>query len=824
MILIWVVLLIAWTRFTRAEIPTDFGQTLARITLQPLDTTDLTSPVFVTNAHDGSKRLFVVEQPGRIKVLQPGASTATVLLDITSKVLFGGEQGLLGLAFHPQFKANGRFFVDYTRRPDGATVIAEYGISGNDPNVADVRETVLLTVAQPFANHNGGMVEFGLDGFLYVGMGDGGSANDPGNRAQNPQELLGKILRMDVDRKDSGINYAVPPDNPFAGGGAGKGEIFALGLRNPWRFSFDRDTGLLYAGDVGQDQIEEIDIITRGGNYGWRVLEGTRCTNLGPSSCGTGGLIPPIAEYSHQQGRCSITSGYVYRGSKATLPYGAFVFADYCTGEIFLFSGGSQWLLLNSGENISSFGEDEDGEIYVVGLGGTVHRIVNPDAPSQFTTYFPSLASTSGLQPGQNLSTGFALTNPDPDPATVTLTAYGADGTVLAGNGVTNPRSITLAGAGQFALLETQIFGSGLPLLNPVGWVKLESSNRNIAAFFLTFDSGLTSMDGTDAAANGFGFSVLPELDPEGATEIHVANPNPSAVQLSLSLMGGDGKARATVGRTVAGFGALVAKASDLFQGFAVGSTDYLQIVADQGVISFERIGGTGDFRSLNGQDASAGSGVLYSPQFAAGGGYRTTVSVINLDAAAGDVTLSLMNDDGTLAAEPSQVTIPGNGKVSLADPGLFHATGTALSQGYLTIRSSGPRLAGSIAFGDPQGKSFSAALPLAAGLKKSLIFSQVASGSLYFTGIALVNPASGDAHAQMILFDKDGVQLSVHPVTLKANGRVLGLLTEFFPILLGKEISAGYLRITSDSGLASFAVFGTNGLVTLAAIPAQGN
>ena len=345
----------------------------------------LSSPVYLTNAHDGSRRLFIVEQGGRIKVLQPGSTAPEVFLNITSKVLSGGERGLLGLAFHPQFSTNRRFFVNYTRQPDGATVIAEYQASGVNPNLADINESVLLTISQPFSNHNGGMIEFGPDKFLYIAMGDGGSANDPGNRAQNTQELLGKILRIDVDRTQAGLSYATPSDNPFIAS-AGRDEIYAYGLRNPWRFSFDRSTGALYAGDVGQGAREEIDIITRGGNYGWRVKEGTICTNNDPSICPSLSSIPPIAEYTHTGGRCSITGGYVYRGTLGSLPVGAYVYADYCTGEIFLLKDGATSLVLDTPFNIPSFGEDEAGEIYVVGADGTIRRFGNlNDLPEAFT-------------------------------------------------------------------------------------------------------------------------------------------------------------------------------------------------------------------------------------------------------------------------------------------------------------------------------------------------------------------------------------------------------------------------------------------------------
>ena len=344
----------------------------------------LSSPVYLTNADDGSNRLFIVEQPGRIKVLQPEATVPTVFLDITARVLFGGEQGLLGLAFHPQFSANRRFFVNYTRQTDGATVIAEYHASASDPDIADTAETPLLTIAQPFSNHNGGMIAFGPDGYLYIGMGDGGSGNDPGNRAQNIGDLLGKMLRIDVDHPDGAVPYSSPPTNPFFGLTPGRDEIYAVGLRNPWRFSFDRGTGQLFCGDVGQAAREEVDIITLGGNFGWRVFEGTLCTNNDPALCATLQSVAPIAEYDHSSGRCAITGGYVYRGPIGTLPTGAYVYADFCTGEIFVRSGGSSSLLLDTALNISSFGEDEAGEIYVVGLGGTVDRMVNPDTACAF--------------------------------------------------------------------------------------------------------------------------------------------------------------------------------------------------------------------------------------------------------------------------------------------------------------------------------------------------------------------------------------------------------------------------------------------------------
>jgi glucose/arabinose dehydrogenase len=357
------------------------AQTAPTIRLQPV-LSGLSSPVFVTNARDGSGRLFIVEQGGSIKVAQPGAATATEFLNISSKIIAGGERGLLGLAFHPQYSQNRRFFVYYTRAGDGAIQIAEYQVSASNPNVAETAEKVIITIPHPtFANHNGGTIAFGADGYLYAAPGDGGGANDPANNAQNLDVLLGKMLRIDINVPvGSTANYVIPPNNPFAGATAGADEIYAYGLRNPYRFSFDRATNQLWTADVGQGAREEVDIITRGGNYGWRVMEGTICTpGVNPNCMPPAGHIPPIFEYSSAAGsggRCSITGGYVYRGARGALPNGAYVYGDYCSGEIFLWNSNQQTVLLDTDRFISSFGEGEDGEIYVVGLSnGTVDRI-----------------------------------------------------------------------------------------------------------------------------------------------------------------------------------------------------------------------------------------------------------------------------------------------------------------------------------------------------------------------------------------------------------------------------------------------------------------
>ena len=402
----------------------------AAIQLQPVVTSGLSSPLFVGNAGDGTNRLFIVERNGYIRVLQPGSSTPTQFLDIDARVLSGGERGLLGLAFHPQFASNGRFFVFYTRdsaisADDGDIVVAEYGVSESSPDVANGDdETILLTIEHSLnSNHNGGMIAFDTDGYLRIGVGDGGSGNDPPNNAQNINTLLGKILRIDVDVTPP-TRYVSPPSNPFVGV-AGLDEIFSTGWRNPWRFSFDRDTGQMWVADVGQGAREEVNTpIENGGNYGWRVFEGNACTNLDASLCSTPSNYEfPVFDYSHDGGRCSITGGYVYRGSQNAVPAGTYLYGDFCSGEILSWNGSTQTLQLDTALNVSSFGEDEQGELYVVGLGGTVSRIISTTPPTATPTATPTRTSTP-MPP-----------TPTPTPCISTISPTSASYPNVGGNG-----------------------------------------------------------------------------------------------------------------------------------------------------------------------------------------------------------------------------------------------------------------------------------------------------------------------------------------------------------------------------------------------------
>lgn len=358
------------------------------IRLQPF-LSGVTSPVFMTHAGDGTNRLFIVQQGGIIRVLQPGATTATDFLNISTRISAGGERGLLGLAFHPDYETNRRFFVYYTRTGDGAIQIAEYQANAANPNIADTTEKIIITIPHPSAsNHNGGTVLIGPDGYLYAGPGDGGSGNDPPNNAQNINQLLGKIIRLDINNVPVGQvpQYNIPPTNPFAGATPGADEIYAVGMRNPYRMSFDRGgTGQLWAADVGQGAREEVDIITLGANYGWRAYEGTICTGLNPEQCagGTNPIVhtPPTIEYNRSGGRCSVIGGFVYRGTQGSLPFGGYVYGDYCSGEIFQWLNNQQTVIDNTSTlNIVGFGEDESGELYMIREGGPIYKIVRVQA------------------------------------------------------------------------------------------------------------------------------------------------------------------------------------------------------------------------------------------------------------------------------------------------------------------------------------------------------------------------------------------------------------------------------------------------------------
>jgi glucose/arabinose dehydrogenase len=344
----------------------------------------LSFPLYLTAPPGDLHRLFIVEKTGTIRVVKDGALLPTPFLNLSGQVSGGSEQGLLGLAFPSDYATTGRFVVHYTD-PAGNTRLSIFQAS-TDPDIADgASEQVILTASQPFSNHNGGQIAFGPDGFLYLGLGDGGGANDPGGRGQDLTELLGSILRLDVQ---SGTSYTVPPDNPFVGQANARPEVWSYGLRNPWRFSFDRMTEDLYIADVGQDHFEEIDVAPtssgrgKGVNYGWKIMEGPQC--LQGDQCDQTGLTLPVFSYSHSQG-CSISGGYVYRGPAIPALQGLYFFGDYCRGWVrsIRYADGAageltDWPTLRPGGSVTSFGEDGAGELYVVVAEGGVFKVV-PD-------------------------------------------------------------------------------------------------------------------------------------------------------------------------------------------------------------------------------------------------------------------------------------------------------------------------------------------------------------------------------------------------------------------------------------------------------------
>ena len=341
-------------------------------------------PVGLVHAGDGSNRLFAVEQPGVIRVFQnsQGVTTSKVFLDISDRVLYGGEQGLLGLAFHPNYEQNRYFYVDYVADNPRRTVVARYSVAASDPDQADKNsELVVLEISQPFSNHKGGQLAFGPDGYLYIGMGDGGSGGDPFGNGQNRSASLGKILRIDVNSPSTGRNYGIPADNPFAGNTLGYSEeIYAYGFRNPWRFSFDSATGQLWAADAGQSQREEIDIVEKGKNYGWNIMEGTLPYAGGDQT----GLELPIWEYGRDEGT-AVIGGYVYRGATMQALVGSYVYGDYGSGKIWAlsYSGpgtASNMLLVDSALAISSFGVDEQGELYFCAFDGKIYKLTASDS------------------------------------------------------------------------------------------------------------------------------------------------------------------------------------------------------------------------------------------------------------------------------------------------------------------------------------------------------------------------------------------------------------------------------------------------------------
>ena len=361
-----------------------------------------TNPIDFEYADDGSGRVFVVEQAGIIKVFRNDSSVTSVkvFLDISDEVISGGELGLLGLAFHPDYRNNGYFYINYTFPAPGIfTRISRFKVSGTNPDSADrSSELIFIQQSQPFLNHKGGRTTFGPEGYLYLGLGDGGSGGDPFNNAQNKSVLLGKILRINVNSTNGAINYSIPSSNPFKGNTQGwKEEIYAYGFRNPWRFSFDPQTDWLWCGDVGQELWEEIDLVQKGFNYGWRCYEGFYSYDL--SGCNDTGYINPIWNYDHSGGNCAIIGGFVYRGKNVPELYGKYIYADYCSNNFWSLhydSSGAPlntFLFTSTNGNVTAFGVDQNKELYICSFDGKIYKFkptINgiKNIPSNISGYY----------------------------------------------------------------------------------------------------------------------------------------------------------------------------------------------------------------------------------------------------------------------------------------------------------------------------------------------------------------------------------------------------------------------------------------------------
>jgi hypothetical protein len=421
--------------------------------------------------------------------------------------------------------------------------------------------------------------------------------------------------------------------------------------------------------------------------------------------------------------------------------------------------------------------------------------------------------------------TGVALANLDTTDARLTFTAFDPLGRLISGDGVTNPALRTLSRGGQLPVVDTQLFSTGA---GPVGWMKVDSSVSKISSFFMAFDSSLTVLDGANASTEPGRTAILPEVGESGFNRIYLANPGSEPVSVTLNLMKSDGTVRAGTTRQIYATGALAADLyPDLFPQAAVDPSDYLWITASGSVVPYGLLAQAGkDIRILSGQSTNAGAAQLYSPQYVVGGPWRSTISVINLESRAATVLMHFVPDDASKAEKIALLEIPANGKLYVSDQKIFLDPGAdlinAITQGWVEIASDGARLAGSVTFGNAGKENFASALPLVDELNRNVIFSHAASNATYFTGVALLNPGSISAQATIDLYGADGTLEATVTTSVPAKSRKSRLLTELFPLLVGQDRTSGYIRVTSDWPLASFALFGTNSLSVLSAIPAQ--
>ncbi len=455
--------------------------------------------------------------------------------------------------------------------------------------------------------------------------------------------------------------------------------------------------------------------------------------------------------------------------------------------------------------------------------GSTSNELIFTIGDPALTLFFPQIVSTEASETALDLSefTAFGLANLSGGIANLTLMARDAKGMQIAGEQITNPAFLSLAAGEQAPLIDNQIFGSGFSKQNSVGWVRLESNNDQVVGFFLSFNASLESLDGADVSPDTLTSFVLPEIH-NGFTRIHVANPNDIPAKVSLNLLRADGAPRVTaVDRVIDPDGVLIGSIEEFFPGTATLESDYLRATADVGVVPIEYFGEAhGDPAALNGQNALVGATTVYSPQYAVGGAWQSVVTVINLSPLGGTVMLKFISNDGIQIGDAQTRILAPRGKLHVTEQDFFVPAEETLREGYLTITSQGIQLAGNVVFGARRGESFSAALPLVSTLRSRIVFSQVASDDTYYTGIAILNPNDDNASAVIQVFDRNGVVLGSKIVVIPSKRRVSLLLIEIFPELAGMQLRSGYVKMTVNRNVASFALFGSDGV--LSAIPAQ--
>lgn len=775
--------------------------------------TGLSQPVFVTHAGDGSNRLFIVEQAGRIRIFQNGSLVGTPFLDIQSRVTSGGERGLLGIAFHPDYKNNRRFFLNYTNtRPTLKTIIAEYQTSPSNPNVAQTNERVLLEINQPFDNHNGGQLLFGPDGFLYIGMGDGGSGGDPQNHAQNLESLLGKMLRIDVD----GVQpYVVPPTNPFVGR-SGADEVWAFGLRNPWRFSFDRLTGRLFAADVGQSAREEVDIIERAGNYGWRRFEASLCYNPSSGCASPAPEFPfqfPIAEYGRAEG-VSVTGGYLYRGRMFPELIGTYLFSDYGSGRIWGLTETNRgtWTrteLLRSGLSVSAFGEDEAGEVYVVSHSGSIHRVrvVNPQPASSRSLLIPSSARSDRFTSSLILINGGTATEQ------ITLTQRRVDGAVGAA------MNLTLT-SGEIFQSDDVLGSLGLPL-GAFGPITIDSAS----GLPLTVVSEVRSPNGTAGFYGGRSRAeaslerVIPEAIDSGErgtagtfrTNLGVNSLSTVLANVRVTLVDSAGSNRGSFDLTVNPFG--MTQVDGIVRrilGAISPTSGYLKLNSDQPIHAWaSKIdNGTDDpsFETALGQSAVESGPRLLIPSVVRNSRFTSSLVLINRDD-----TLTVNYAITARSTDGAQLTTV-TGQLA---PGAAYRTADVLTDlgiggepfGPLSIETTQPvALAAASEVRSASGTAgFFPAVSFSSAAIQKLVSEVVDTGErgtvgTFRTNLGLNNLGPEEATVRLELVGSGGNVLGAATVQVPSKGlRQIDNVARFILAQAGATGVRGYIRVVSS-------------------------